>query len=94
MVEHHGWQAEQAEWPSLWLAALGSLRALATALPGLREALGLVEDGSAERGSVDAVEARIAEGAQRAGDGRERQEAPQRAADHAVVKRSLPVIAR
>ena len=41
MVQQHEralgpWQAEQAEWLSLWLAALGSLRALATALPGLR----------------------------------------------------------
>ncbi|MEY1675510.1 cobaltochelatase subunit CobN [Gordonia sp. ABKF26] len=32
-----------------------------SALPGLREALGLVEDGSAERGSVDAVEAQARE---------------------------------
>ncbi|WP_326536376.1 lyase family protein [Pseudorhodoferax sp.] len=41
MVQQHeralgAWQAELAEWPSLWMAAHGSLRALATALPGLR----------------------------------------------------------
>nr|WP_145548949.1 lyase family protein [Variovorax boronicumulans] len=41
MVQQHeralgAWQAEQAEWLSLWQAAAGSLRALATALPGLR----------------------------------------------------------
>jgi 3-carboxy-cis,cis-muconate cycloisomerase len=41
MVQEHeralgAWQAEQAEWSSLWMSAHGSLRALATALPGLR----------------------------------------------------------
>lgn len=41
MVQQHErglgtWQAELAEWPSLWMAAHGSLRSLAGALPGLR----------------------------------------------------------
>lgn len=41
MVQEHeralgAWQAEQAEWSSLWMSAHGSLRALAAALPGLR----------------------------------------------------------
>jgi 3-carboxy-cis,cis-muconate cycloisomerase len=31
-----GWQAELAEWPLLWSAAHGSVRALAQALPGLQ----------------------------------------------------------
>ena len=31
-----GWQAELAEWPLLWAAAHGSVRALARALPGLQ----------------------------------------------------------
>ncbi|MFT3718043.1 lyase family protein [Pseudorhodoferax sp.] len=41
MVQQHeralgGWQAELAEWPALWMAVHGSVRALAVALPGLR----------------------------------------------------------
>lgn len=41
MVQQHeralgSWQAELAEWPALWMAAHGGLRAMATALPGLR----------------------------------------------------------
>lgn len=59
MVQQHErglgpWQAELAEWPQLLMAVHGSLRAMATALPGLRV------DAQRMQHNIDAVRAGLA----------------------------------
>jgi 3-carboxy-cis,cis-muconate cycloisomerase len=47
------WQAELAEWPQLAMSAHGSVRALATALPGLRI------DAARMRANIDRLRAEL-----------------------------------